>query len=90
MLTSALKDWYVRKSQDVMAVNLDPGVKALPYQPDVDVRKMIDLEGLMESYNLGPNGALILATDMVATRLGELQEEIDSAGPEYVIVDTRG
>ncbi len=90
LLTSALKDWYVRKSQDAIAVNLDPGVKALPYQPDVDVRKMIDLEGLMKSYNLGPNGALILATDMVATRLGELQEEIDLAGPECVIVDTPG
>ena len=44
----------------------------------------------MEQYGLGPNGALILAADLVATKLGELQEDIDSHQPENVIVDTPG
>ena len=89
-LTGALKGWYVGRGEDAIAVNLDPGVVTLPYEPDVDVRQMIDLQGVMEEYGLGPNGALILAADMAATRLAEIQEEIDSYQAEYVIVDTPG
>ena len=62
----------------------------LPYEPDVDVRQRIDLQGIMEEYSLGPNGALILSADMVATNLAEIQEEIDSYRAEYVIMDTPG
>ncbi len=90
LLTNALKSWYVEKGEDAIAVNLDPGVVTLPYEPDVDVRQSIDLQSIMEDYDLGPNGALILAADMVATRLEEIQEEIESLKPEYVIVDTPG
>jgi GPN-loop GTPase len=90
LLTHALKTWYVNRTEDAIAVNLDPGVVTLPYEPDVDVRDKIELQGLMEQYELGPNGALILAADLVATKLGEIQEEIDSFEAEHVIVDTPG
>lgn len=90
LLTQALKDWYVSRGEDAIAVNLDPGVVTLPYEPDVDIRESIDLQEIMDSYKLGPNGALVLAADMIATRLAEIQEDIDSYKPEYVIVDTPG
>jgi GTPase SAR1 family protein len=90
LLTHALKSWYVNKGEDAIAVNLDPGVISLPYEPDVDIRNSIDLQEIMDSYQLGPNGALILAADMIATRLGQVQEEVDSCKAEYVIVDTPG
>ena len=89
-LTGALKNWYIARGEDAVAVNLDPGVLNLPYEPDVDVRDRVDLEQVMEDYKLGPNGALILAADLVATKLGEIQEELESYNPEYVIVDTPG
>lgn len=90
LLTHALKSWYVGRGEDAIAVNLDPGVVNLPYEPDVDIRRTIDLNSLMDEYDLGPNGALILAADMVATKLTEVQEEIDEFRPELVIVDTPG
>ena len=90
LLTNALKNWYVNRGEDAIAVNLDPGVVELPYDPDVDIRDRIQLQEVMESYGLGPNGALVLAADLVATKLGELQEEIDSFQAENVIVDTPG
>ncbi|MDG6988131.1 MAG: ATP/GTP-binding protein [Nitrososphaerota archaeon] len=90
LLTGALKNWYVNRGEDAITVNLDPGVVALPYEPDVDVRDRIQLQGVMEEYGLGPNGALILAADLTATRLSEIQEEIDSFKAENVIVDTPG
>jgi GTPase SAR1 family protein len=90
LLTSALKDWYVNRGEDAITVNLDPGVIRLPYEPEVDVRQRVELQQVMEDYDLGPNGALILAADLVATKLEDIQEEIDSYRPEYVIVDTPG
>ena len=90
LLTGALKNWFVNRGEDAIAVNLDPGVIDLPYDPDVDIRDKIQLQSIMEDYGLGPNGALIFAADLVATRLPELQDEIDSFKTENVIVDTPG
>ncbi|MGQ9469353.1 MAG: ATP/GTP-binding protein [Nitrososphaerales archaeon] len=90
LLTSALVSWYNEKGSHAIAVNLDPGALKLPYTPDVDVRNYIDLQTIMESYQLGPNGALILASDLIATKLNDLQDEIDEFRPDYVIVDTPG
>jgi GTPase SAR1 family protein len=90
LLTSTLASWYTEKGSHAIAVNLDPGALELPYTPDVDVRDHIDLQSIMESYQLGPNGALILASDLIATKLNDLQEEIDEFRPDYVIIDTPG
>jgi len=90
LLTGALKDWFVNRGEDAIAVNLDPGVVDLPYDPDVDIRDRIQLQEVMQDYGLGPNGALILAADLVATKLGDLQDEIDSHRAENVIIDTPG
>ena len=90
LLTGALKSWYVSRGEDAIAVNLDPGVVDLPYDPDVDVRDKVQLQDVMEDYGLGPNGALILAADMTATKLAEIQDEIDSFKAENVIIDTPG
>ena len=90
LLTSVLTPWYADKGSHAVAVNLDPGAVSLPYTPQVDIRDYIDLGDVMESYQLGPNGALIFASDLIASRLHELQDEIDTINPEYVIVDTPG
>ena len=89
-MTSALKNWYISRGENAIAVNLDPGVVNLPYEPDVDVRQSIELQQIMEEYSLGPNGALVLAADLLATKLDQIQEEIDSYDAEYTIVDTPG
>lgn len=90
LLTSILAPWYTEKGSTVITVNLDPGVISLPYAPDVDIRDYIDIDELMERYQLGPNGALILSADMIATKLPEIQEQIDSLNPDYAIIDTPG
>ncbi|HEY4700127.1 MAG TPA: ATP/GTP-binding protein [Nitrososphaerales archaeon] len=89
-LASVLKPWYEDKGASTAIVNLDPGAVSLPYAPDVDVRDFIDLQEIMESYQLGSNGALILASDMIASKLVDIQEEIDTINPEYAIFDTVG
>ncbi|MDA4113437.1 MAG: ATP/GTP-binding protein [Thaumarchaeota archaeon] len=90
LLTSSLVSWYREKSQDAIAVNLDPGVLSLPYDPDVDIRNSVDMQQIMTDYSLGPNGALIFANDLIASKLGEIQEEIESTTADFVVVDTPG
>ncbi|MCS4539341.1 MAG: ATP/GTP-binding protein [Thaumarchaeota archaeon] len=90
LLTDSVIQWYRDKGRDVASVNLDPGVINLPYEPDVDIREFVDLETIMNSYSLGPNGALILATDLVASRLAEVQDKIDETNSDFVVIDTPG
>ena len=71
-------------------MNLDPGVKIISYAPDIDIRDYLILEEVMEEYGLGPNGAMILASDLMVNYLDELKDEIDEFNPDWVIVDTAG
>ena len=90
LLTSKLMQWYKDNNFYPIALNLDPGVISLPYEPDVDVRNYIDIGKIMSEHNLGPNGALIMAADMIATKLDEIQEEVYNLNPDFVIADTPG
>jgi GPN-loop GTPase len=90
LLTSRLLQWYRDNNAYPVSLNLDPGAVSLPYDPDLDVRNYIDIATLMDSYGLGPNGSLVMASDMIATKIDEIQKEIDGLNPDYVIVDTPG
>jgi GTPase SAR1 family protein len=90
LLASRLLQWYRDNQSFPITLNLDPGTINLPYTPDVDIRDYIDIQTLMESYDLGPNGSLVMASDMIATRLDEIQNEVETLNPDYIIVDTPG
>jgi GTPase SAR1 family protein len=90
LLASRLVKSQMDKDRFSIILNLDPGVANLPYEPHVDVRNYVDIQSLMDTYDLGPNGSLLMASDMVATRLEEMQAEVDDLNPDCVIVDTAG
>ncbi|MBN1244460.1 ATP/GTP-binding protein [Candidatus Bathyarchaeota archaeon] len=90
LFTAAFSEWLKMSKQDVAVVNLDPGALKLPYSPDVDVRNYVDVGNLMEKYCLGPNGALILAADLIADEIDNLTGDIEAANADLVLVDTPG
>ena len=90
LLASAFSEWLKISGQDVAILNLDPGVVTLPYTPDVDIRDYVSIEKLMKEYKLGPNGALILAADLIADQVETLSSEIQEIGADLTIVDTPG
>jgi GTPase SAR1 family protein len=90
MFTAAFSEWLKMSKQDVAVVNLDPGVLKLPYSPDVDVRNYVDVGNVMEKYGLGPNGALILAADLIADEIDNIAKDIEAANADIVLVDTPG
>lgn len=90
LLTASLNDWLKIQKQNIATLNLDPGAINLPYAPDIDVRDQIKIEDLMEEYGLGPNGALVMASDLVADQIETLAAEIEDLNPDLVLIDTAG
>jgi len=90
LLTASLNEWLKVGKQKTATVNLDPGVLTLPYVPDIDIRNYINVNELMEKYGLGPNGALLMAADLIAEEAQRLGREIQDIKSDVVIVDTPG
>ncbi len=88
--SAAFREWMVKNEYDTVIVNLDPGAEILPYAPDVDVRDLVSLEDIMSEYGLGPNGAQIVAADMIANYVEDIKREVESYESDYVIYDTAG
>jgi len=89
-LTYNFKEWMKQRGLDAITVNLDPGAENLPYEPDVDIKDWISLKEIMETYELGPNGAQIAAADMLALNTSDIKESIESFKTDYVLIDTPG
>ena len=90
LFTAAFSEWLKMSKQDVAVINLDPGVLKLPYSPDVDIRNYVDVGNLMEKYGLGPNGALILAADLIADEIENIARDVEATNADLVLVDTPG
>lgn len=91
-LTGALADYIGDKGEDVLTMNLDPGVResTLPFSFDINVREYVKTEEVTESYELGPNSSLVTSFDLVANYVQELKRKIRNLAPDYLIVDTVG
>ena len=90
LFTAAFSEWLKMSKQDVAIVNLDPGALKLPYSPDVDVRNYVNVGDIMEKYALGPNGAVIMAADLIADEVENLTRDIEEVNADFVLVDTPG
>jgi len=90
LLTSKLLEYYTKNGAFAVVLNLDPGVESLPYTCDIDVRDYVDIVSIMQQYDLGPNGALIMANDLIASKIDDIRSEVNRVNPDYLIVDTPG
>jgi len=90
LLTAAFTEWLEIAKQETICVNLDPGALRLPYKPDVDVRDFVRIDDLMDKYDLGPNGALVMAADLIADQIEAITKEVEGFNADVVLVDTSG
>ena len=89
VMAGALKRVIEEREYAAIVVNLDPAVRVLPYEPNVDARSIVSYDDLLQR-GLGPNGALIAAVDTLALHAGELRSQIDEYRADFVILDTPG
>ncbi len=90
LLTAALEKWFTSLEMSVAIVNIDPGVDDPPFTSDVDIREYIDYGNIIETFGLGPNGALVAAVDMAVNYVQDIRDEILETAADYVIVDCPG
>ena len=90
LLTSKISEYYTKNGAFTAVLNLDPGVENLPYTCDIDVRDHVDIVSIMNQYDLGPNGALVMANDLIASKIDDIRNEVERVNPDYLLVDTPG
>mmetsp|Transcript_75416 Transcript_75416/g.125273 ORF Transcript_75416/g.125273 Transcript_75416/m.125273 type:complete len:322 (-) Transcript_75416:17-982(-) len=77
-----------------LVVNLDPANDDLPYECDIDIRELVNVEDVMEELKLGPNGALVYAMEYIEVNLDWLITRIRTATKDvavpYVLFDSPG
>lgn len=89
-LVQAYKEWLDYNGVDSIIVNLDPGSDSTPYNADIDIREWIYLDEVMQKYNLGPNGAQVVAADLMAMNIDKLVNALSDFRTKYVLIDTPG
>jgi len=89
-MVQAFREWMELQGLDCISVNLDPGADAVPHAAEVDIRDWIRLTDIMEEYGLGPNGAQIVSSDLMAVNMSEWAPIIHEFNSDYVLIDTPG
>mmetsp|Transcript_28358 Transcript_28358/g.71075 ORF Transcript_28358/g.71075 Transcript_28358/m.71075 type:complete len:363 (-) Transcript_28358:124-1212(-) len=80
------------KDKPPYIINLDPACTNLPYEANVDIRDTVDYKNVMKEYNLGPNGGILTASNLFATRFDQVVNlcEKRAKDVDYIMVDTPG
>ena len=85
-------------------LNLDPAVRSVPFDPNIDIRDSVNYKEVMKQYNLGPNGGILTSLNLFATKVdqvlgilekrclpsNQVEGEAKALTPPYIIVDTPG
>ncbi len=92
-LVKSLIDYLQAYNQEisVVSINLDPGSQTLPYTPDINIQDYVTVDSVIAKTGLGPNGAMIAATDQMVNYIEDLKYEINQYNdPDIILVDTPG
>lgn len=82
-------------------INLDPAVRNVPFDSNIDIRDSLNYKEVMKEYNLGPNGGILTSLNIFATKIDQIigilekrtkpNPETPNARPiRNIIVDTPG
>ena len=89
-LVRAFRDWLKTSGYDATVVNLDPGNESPALEADVDIREWVRLADVMDEYELGPNGAQVAASDMIALKVFDVRQALDEFRTDFLLIDTPG
>ena len=93
--TSFIQRFYSvsrKRKKNTYIVNIDPAVMTIPYPVNIDIRDTVNYKRIMEEYNLGPNGAILTATNLFATRFDQVMAlcERRRSEADFIVIDTPG
>ncbi|KAI5474200.1 ATP binding protein [Pseudohyphozyma bogoriensis] len=95
-----LHQFYTALERPILIVNLDPAASTPPYPAAVSISSLISLKDAMDSFGLGPNGAMLYCLEYLEKNVDWLEEELEKALVEggwgerreeaYIVFDTPG
>ncbi|MEN2495683.1 MAG: GPN-loop GTPase 3 [Marteilia pararefringens] len=76
----------------IRVINLDPGADRIVYERncDADIRTLTNVDEVMQSQHLGPNGALMYSMELLCNNLNWFNENIEAVDSDYYIFDCPG
>ena len=89
------------KREPPYVINLDPAVRNVPFESNIDIRDSLNYKEVMREYNLGPNGGILTSLNIFATKIDQIiniLEKRTAPNPDTpkakpiknIIVDTPG
>ncbi|KLU81169.1 ATPase NPA3 [Magnaporthiopsis poae ATCC 64411] len=89
------------KKDPPYVINLDPAVLNVPFDSNIDIRDSVNYKEVMRQYNLGPNGGILTALNLFATKVDQVIDLLEkrtarneeNAGRKpinHILVDTPG
>ena len=60
------------KREPPYVINLDPAVRSVPFESNIDIRDSLDYKEVMKEYNLGPNGGILTSLNIFATKIDQI------------------
>ena len=93
---------YLHSKREVpYVINLDPAVRNVPFECNIDIRDSLNYKEVMREYNLGPNGGILTSLNIFATKIDQIinilekrtapKSDISKTKPiKNIIVDTPG
>lgn len=85
-----ITEFYQQLNRSFAIVNLDPANENMCYKAEVDIMELITVEDVMESYKLGPNGALMYCMEFLETNFDWLLQKMTESTSNYFIFDCPG
>jgi len=90
-LTATFGKWIKQNTdRSVAYINLDPGSDYVPFEPDFDIREHFTIARIMRDENLGPNGAMVRASELLSAKAAEFAKAINNINADVRLVDTPG
>jgi len=86
-------------------LNLDPAVRSVPFDSNIDIRDSVNYKEVMKQYNLGPNGGILTSLNLFSTKIDQVmgilekrclpQQQLASSEdktllPTHILIDTPG
>jgi GTPase SAR1 family protein len=72
-------------------LNLDPAVHDTPFASNIDIRDSVDYQQIMQQYRIGPNGGILTALNMFATKFHQVISILEAKQDlDWIVVDTPG
>lgn len=90
--TGSYAKYLQNNGKKVYVMNIDPAVKYLTYEPNLDIRDNVDYKGVMHDYRLGPNGAIMTCMNLFTSKIDQIMKILQGKDGifDYILVDTPG